>query len=200
MSDELKTIKFQLMLSPKEAEAIDEWGFSHRIRTRAEAMRRLCQIGLLTERRIKDVKTTDQIFLAACANLFAAYTEGLASSEENNAEFLEKISPIKDEYSRSSRDKLITFLLYEYAVEAITRNNKFDDALTELNLFDSEIDNIKMIKSLNIIVDKIDKNIQNYSKEEQEVIQSIKYNLKQSQEKIDLTLNLTSESNKEGKA
>lgn len=46
MSDELKTIKFQLMLSPSEAAAIDDWGFENRIRTRAEAMRRLCQLGL----------------------------------------------------------------------------------------------------------------------------------------------------------
>ena len=46
MSDELKTIKFQLMLAPSEAEAIDDWGFKNRIRTRAEAIRRLCQIGL----------------------------------------------------------------------------------------------------------------------------------------------------------
>ena len=46
MSEELKTIKFQLMLGPLEAEAIDDWGFAHRIRTRAEAIRRLCKIGL----------------------------------------------------------------------------------------------------------------------------------------------------------
>ncbi|MBD8556925.1 hypothetical protein IFT84_20660 [Rhizobium sp. CFBP 8762] len=46
MPDEMKTIKFQLMLSPREAELIDNWGFSNRIRSRAEAMRRLCEIGL----------------------------------------------------------------------------------------------------------------------------------------------------------
>lgn len=47
MSDkELKTIKFQMMLSESEAQAIDDWSFSHRIRSRAEAIRRLCQIGM----------------------------------------------------------------------------------------------------------------------------------------------------------
>jgi hypothetical protein len=46
MVEELKTIKFQLMLSESEAKAIDDWGFSHRIRTRAEAIRRLCHIGV----------------------------------------------------------------------------------------------------------------------------------------------------------
>lgn len=46
MADELKTIKFQMMLSPSEAEAIDDWGFKRRIRSRAEAIRRLVQIGM----------------------------------------------------------------------------------------------------------------------------------------------------------
>lgn len=55
MSDELKTIKFQLMLSPSEAQAIDDWGFSNRIRTRAEAIRRLCQIGIFASRYIEKV-------------------------------------------------------------------------------------------------------------------------------------------------
>lgn len=53
-TDELKTIKFQLMLAPSEAEAIDDWGFSNRIRTRAEAMRQLCVIGLAHEAILQD--------------------------------------------------------------------------------------------------------------------------------------------------
>lgn len=45
--DELKTIKFQMMLSESEATALDDWGFANRIKSRAEVIRRLCQIGLL---------------------------------------------------------------------------------------------------------------------------------------------------------
>lgn len=55
MANELKTIKFQLMLSSSEAEAIDDWGFKNRIRTRAEAIRRLCQIGLIADARASDL-------------------------------------------------------------------------------------------------------------------------------------------------
>lgn len=55
MSEELKTIKFQLMLAPSEAKAIDDWGFAHRIRTRAEAIRRLCQIGIVADRYLQHV-------------------------------------------------------------------------------------------------------------------------------------------------
>ncbi|EJC66117.1 hypothetical protein Rleg5DRAFT_1824 [Rhizobium leguminosarum bv. viciae WSM1455] len=44
--EEPKTIKFQLMLSEAEAKAIDDWGFSYKIRSRAEAIRRLCTAAL----------------------------------------------------------------------------------------------------------------------------------------------------------
>ncbi|WP_156461277.1 hypothetical protein [Devosia sp. Root436] len=49
--DELKTIKFQMMLSESEARALDDWGFAHRIRSRAEAIRRLCQMALIYDDR-----------------------------------------------------------------------------------------------------------------------------------------------------
>ena len=54
--DELKTIKFQMMLSESEARAIDDWGFSHRIRSRAEAIRRLCQMALFYDDRAEGMQ------------------------------------------------------------------------------------------------------------------------------------------------
>jgi len=76
MSDELKTIKFQLMLSPSEAEAIDDWGFRNRIRTRAEAIRRLCQIGLRTE---EDARLIGEI--SATAMMWADKTRKYLNEE-----------------------------------------------------------------------------------------------------------------------
>lgn len=61
MATEPKTIKFQLMLSESEAKAIDDWGFSNRIRTRAEAIRRLCQIGLIVDEHLPDVHTAAEV-------------------------------------------------------------------------------------------------------------------------------------------
>ncbi|HTM78988.1 MAG TPA: hypothetical protein VL133_15350 [Devosia sp.] len=43
---ETKSIKFQLMLSPSEAEQIDNWMFANRLKSRAEAIRQLCEIGM----------------------------------------------------------------------------------------------------------------------------------------------------------
>ncbi len=67
MSDELKTIKFQMMLSESEAKQIDDWGFSNRIRSRAEAIRRLCQMGMRIDEASlplldKSSKSVDYLF------------------------------------------------------------------------------------------------------------------------------------------
>ncbi len=56
MADELKTIKFQMMLSPTEAKLIDDWSFENRIRSRAEAIRRLCQVAMAQEDHLDLVK------------------------------------------------------------------------------------------------------------------------------------------------
>lgn len=46
-TQENKTQHLHILMAPSEVEAIDNWGFNNRIRTRAEAIRRLCQIGLV---------------------------------------------------------------------------------------------------------------------------------------------------------
>jgi hypothetical protein len=44
---QIKTERVQLLMSEAEVKAIDEWGWQNRIRTRAEAIRRLCVLGLI---------------------------------------------------------------------------------------------------------------------------------------------------------
>ncbi|NYT33902.1 hypothetical protein [Rhizobium sp. WYCCWR 11128] len=43
---ELKDQRIPIMMSPSELERIDDWSFKRRIRSRGEAIRRLCQLGL----------------------------------------------------------------------------------------------------------------------------------------------------------
>lgn len=45
-TDELKDQRVPIMMSEDELKAIDDWSFANRIRSRGEAIRRLCQIGL----------------------------------------------------------------------------------------------------------------------------------------------------------
>lgn len=53
--DQKKTIKFQMMMSPAEAEGLDDWGFKRRIRSRAEVIRRLCQVGLSNIEKLPEI-------------------------------------------------------------------------------------------------------------------------------------------------
>ena len=46
---ENKTQHLHILMAPSEVKAIDDWGFSNRIRTRGEAIRRLCQMGLAVD-------------------------------------------------------------------------------------------------------------------------------------------------------
>ncbi|TBD04226.1 hypothetical protein ELH21_07350 [Rhizobium leguminosarum] len=71
MTDELKTIKFQMMLSESEAKAIDDWSFANRIRSRAEAIRRLCQMAI----------QVDPVFLDLMIKLVVAANQGKGSRE-----------------------------------------------------------------------------------------------------------------------
>lgn len=43
---ELKTEKFQMLMEKSTMEAVDDWGLTRRIRTRAEAIRQLIHMGL----------------------------------------------------------------------------------------------------------------------------------------------------------
>lgn len=46
MSEELKTQRIQLVMTPSEVKAVDDWSFEVRIRGRSEAIRRLIELGL----------------------------------------------------------------------------------------------------------------------------------------------------------
>lgn len=56
MADELKDLRVVTMMSPSELEEIDEWMFSNRIRSRGEAIRRLCRIGTLWDGISEDIR------------------------------------------------------------------------------------------------------------------------------------------------
>jgi hypothetical protein len=46
MSEELKTERVTIMMTPSEVNAIDDWSFARRIRSRGEAVRRLIEMSL----------------------------------------------------------------------------------------------------------------------------------------------------------
>ena len=47
--EEARTVRVQLLLTPSEAAAIDEWGFARRMRFRNDVIRELIRRGLLAQ-------------------------------------------------------------------------------------------------------------------------------------------------------
>lgn len=55
MSDEPKALKDQrihVLMTEEEVQAVDDWAFAHRIKSRGEAMRRMCQMALTVDARL----------------------------------------------------------------------------------------------------------------------------------------------------
>lgn len=96
MAEELKTIKFQLMLSEAEAKEIDDWGFENRIRTRAETIRRLCKISIDQKEELRILNTL----------LGGAYDWGLETLDITR----ELVDPKTNEESVASRTALFTLM------------------------------------------------------------------------------------------
>lgn len=82
-ANENKTERVQLLMSPSEVEAIDDWGFSHRIRTRAEAIRRLASQGLHYD--------SLQTVAAEAMDIVGIFASGETPSEDRLTSFIEKI-------------------------------------------------------------------------------------------------------------
>lgn len=52
---ELKDQRIPIMMTASELKAIDDWSFERRIRSRGEAIRRLCQMGLVLDENRDDL-------------------------------------------------------------------------------------------------------------------------------------------------
>lgn len=55
---EIKSHQQHLLMAPSEIEAIDDWAFEHRIRSRGEAIRRLAQMGRVADELVPEILRT----------------------------------------------------------------------------------------------------------------------------------------------
>lgn len=71
---ELKDQRIPVMLTASELTAIDDWSFANRIRSRGEAIRRLCQMGLLQGPKLEKMKGLVEWSQGWAEEAFAAYS------------------------------------------------------------------------------------------------------------------------------
>lgn len=81
MNDEPKDQRIPIMMSASEVKAIDDWSFEHRIRTRAEAVRRLCVIGAECDQ--KKLDQLEQLLNSAMGNIVGAWADMIAAIRED---------------------------------------------------------------------------------------------------------------------
>lgn len=72
---ELKDQRIPIMMTETEVAAIDDWSFKHRIRSRGEAIRRLCQIGLIFDDRRADLVSQFRDLVDKTADTTSAASE-----------------------------------------------------------------------------------------------------------------------------
>lgn len=87
-SDEPKTERFNMFMSPSEMQAIDEWAWQNRIRSKSEAVRRLVQIGLSFDHENRQAKTLGRTTLRF---LMDAVRTLIEQSKEMEGEQREKL-------------------------------------------------------------------------------------------------------------
>jgi|GEM_PF-1028190 len=100
---ELKDVRIPIMMSGSEVEAIDDWSFQNRIRSRSEAIRRLCQGGLELSRNEENLRVfskavsdiaIDFLFLISSSNIDD--TEKKSEIIRNFKNFIELFKEVND--------------------------------------------------------------------------------------------------------
>lgn len=120
-----KTERVQLLMTPTELSAIDDWGFSNRIRTRAETIRRLCQIGIRTlEERETLLRNRD-----AATDELIAFLERYADAQESGRE----TDPFELDLMkliRASTQGAIHTAGFAEMIAALSQGDSLEDAMT----------------------------------------------------------------------
>lgn len=95
------------MMSERELEDVDEWRFQSRISTRAEALRRLCKLGLALDKVLPDLERNIGLASMAVRDLASPLTEKSPRSEEEIKFYKTMIELTKSIGQISARAKMI---------------------------------------------------------------------------------------------
>lgn len=129
-----KTLKFQMMMAPEEAEILDDWMFKNRFRSRAEAIRRLCQVGLLVSDRMPHVDRILSEIGDAAMTLQDRAKE--AKSQDKKAEAIEALTNVAI-YSTILHLKTIELAIemkdMKYYVDESKSTENIDEFISKMN-------------------------------------------------------------------
>lgn len=133
MAKEKKTLKFQMMMAPGEAEVLDDWMFRNRVRSRAEAIRRLCQIGLAVSERMEGFDAIQENFEGATDRLMSFMTN-IRKNNVTDTSPKDLINLITEyrKLTDVTRDSFIELFYISRIIEAATQSNDIDETLQDV--------------------------------------------------------------------
>lgn len=92
---ELKDQRVPIMMTPSELEAIDDWMFKNRIRSRGEAIRRLCRMALGAEEQT--VPLTERIL--DLSNLVFEFLDEARKEDVSTSDLLKAVFSLMDAHA-----------------------------------------------------------------------------------------------------
>lgn len=151
MTDEKKTLKFQMMMSPSEAKLLDDWMFDNRIRSRAEAIRRLWRVGLLFDAKAAEITRLRSQLMDGATGLLSALAD--SKNAKDTADFLR---PSADVIASTAFLQLQVGLVTRY-LHSLKEDLPFDDAedqaKEEIAIIEKAIADMKEGKKVRLDVD-----------------------------------------------
>lgn len=157
--DEQKTERFNMFMSPSEMKAIDEWAWQNKIRSKSEAVRRLCQIGLLVGAELEPLTDVMMEMSSSLTELDRVVTDLWAhiNNPIMKGEVLDRaavsaaVEPIWDEIERTEAgvsDASAVLVALFAAVAGLARSDRVEGARLSSEAIQDVSDQLKKLQDL----------------------------------------------------
>lgn len=120
MADELKDQRVVVLMTPTESEAIDAWSFENRIRSKGEAIRRLCQAGLAYYGEAPRITKAAEELSSAMEKLSAADSDAQREADEN---WIDSHMEAVDQLVEKSFNLMMALLVIETTSQYLASKN-----------------------------------------------------------------------------
>ncbi|WP_454914964.1 hypothetical protein [Xanthobacter sediminis] len=142
MSDEPKDLRIPIMMSASEVKAIDDWSFENRIRTRAEAVRRLCQMALIFDENadaiIKSINDQMKFVISSTKDLFDNFKDPEQATKSDMMKYIVDSGDVFVELIDRMSISLSLMTLVYAPTRGLKNNEDTDDAISQFKIDFSE--------------------------------------------------------------
>lgn len=151
---ELKDQRVPIMMTPSELEAIDDWMFKNRIRSRGEAIRRLCQVALATDKKSEAIFELSASVLKRRTNEAGKVSDKLKELRETGSTKPDFLSSMVDNTLEALKDHARLFLAINGLVNPLGIMKATDNIEEALKFAEQAREGLDDIRDDIAIIDK----------------------------------------------